>query len=135
MLPYAVRSLEMCWHIHCILSIRREAANHLDLLLGLNSDLGSLFTRDGHASLLDDSTHGADRCSGKDFILDAEDREATSDPVGSDVTENVDEADKRHNERDTGVGSISNGTLDWGKDSAARDTHDGDTSTAASVLA
>ena len=51
----------------------------------------------------------------------------------SNVSQDVGETSERNDHRNTGVDSIGNSTLDWGHDSATRDTHDQDTSTAASV--
>lgn len=54
--------------------------------------------------------------------LDAEDGEAVADPVEGGVAEDEDEANEGHNVRDAGVGGISDGSLDWGEDSASGDT-------------
>ena len=74
--------------------------------------------------------------SGNDCIaLDAEDVEAVADPVEAGVSENEDEADEGDDVGDAGVGSIGDGSLDWGEDGTSRDTHDHDTGTATSVRA
>jgi len=56
------------------------------------------------------------------LALDAEDGEAVADPVEGGVAEDEDEADKGDNVGDAGVGGISDGSLDWGEDSASGDT-------------
>lgn len=69
------------------------------------------------------------------FALDAEDVEAVADPVEAGVSENEDETDEGDDVGDAGVGSISDGGLDWGEDSTSRDTHNHDAGTATSVRA
>ena len=74
--------------------------------------------------------------SGNDCIaLDAEDVEAVADPVEAGVSEDEDEADEGNDVGDAGVGSIGDGSLDWGEDGTSRDTHNHDTGTATSVRA
>lgn len=99
----------------------------------LGSDL--VASRDGHAALLDDSTAENRGSSDNLLVLDAEDAHAVANPVEGNVSEDVDEANKGNDKGDTGVGSISDSTLDRGEDGTARDTHDEDTGTATGVLA
>lgn len=100
--------------------------NHLShvaslLLVLLDNDIVLLVTSD----LIDLRLRG---------LLD-EDLHSTANPADSDVAENVDEADSRDNVADTSARGISNGALDRREDSSSRDTHDKDTSSAASVSA
>lgn len=85
----------------------------------------------------DDTTNStALNGSGNDCIaLDAEDVEAVADPVEAGVSENEDEADEGDDVGDAGVGSIGDGSLNWGEDGTSRDTHNHDTGTATSVRA
>jgi len=83
----------------------------------------------------DDTTNSTALHRGGDdgVALDAEDGEAVADPVEGGVGEDEDEADKGDDVGDAGVGSIGDGGLDWGEDSASGDTHDHDTGTATGV--
>lgn len=73
---------------------------------------------------------------GKDSLaLDAEHVEAVADPVDADVGEYDAEADERDDEGDAGVGGISDSALNRCEDGSARDAHNEDTGTAASVAA
>ena len=56
------------------------------------------------------------------LALDAEDVEAVADPVEAGVSEDEDEAHEGDDVGDAGVGSIGDGSLDWGEDSASGDT-------------
>lgn len=85
----------------------------------------------------DDTTDSTALHRGGDngLALEAEDVEAVAGPVEGGVSENEDETGERDDVGDAGVGSIGDGSLDWGEDSATGDTHDHDTGTAAGVRA
>lgn len=63
------------------------------------------------------------------------DLHAAADPADGNVAENVDEANGRNNVADTSALGISNCTLDRRENRSAGNTHDKDTSSAASVAA
>ena len=83
---------------------------------------------------LDNTTNGTNRAS-SDNILDAHDVAPMSDPVEGDVSKDIDKSNQGNDVRDTCACRVGNGALDRGEDSSSRDTHDQDTSTAASVAA
>lgn len=88
---------------------------------------------DGHGALLDDGTT-LDTSGGDDLVgVVAEDSKAILLPVVGNVGKDNAETNERGDEGDAGVGSISDGTLDGGKDGTTGNTHDKDTGTAAGV--
>lgn len=71
--------------------------------------------------------------SWNDNFLDSQNVATMREPVESDVSQDVDETDKRYHHRNSCIDGIGNSTLDRREDSTTSNTHDQGTSTAAGM--